>query len=472
MSGKEKLWMPNFVAVTAVNFVTALTYYLVTVKIVEYAYVEYQVAYSVAGFTVTAYVLAAVLTRLVFGGKMDSFGLRRSALLGEGLIAVASVLYLVPMSFVPLLLVRAVHGIGFAISTGSLASVAALLVPRSRQGEGISYFSMSTALAMGIGPMLAMMLMNGGASFTMLFAFSMVMSLAALGTCFMLKVPSVNRMRQGAGKSAEGATARGAEQGAEKAAEGVAGDGSGAVAGAVVRAADDCAPAAPVFDSSTVLSANPKPRFSIGNYLHLGIFPMTSVVIPLMFCYSGVMSFMTVFAQERNLVDAASVYFLVYAVSMLLTRPPIGRRLDKRGENSVLYLTIIAMAVGLAVLAFSFSAPVLLLSAAIIGFGVGATQSTVQAIVPKYADAVTLGKANSTFFLCLDAGYGLGPMIIGAFLPAVGYTGTFLILAAVTLASCGYYHVAHGRKVWAAAARSAEGVASPEGECAEAPAQR
>ncbi len=94
----------------------------------------------------------------------------------------------------------------------------------------------------------------------------------------------------------------------------------------------------------------------------------------------------------------------------------------------------------------SYSAPMLLLSAVLVGFGTGATQSTVQAMVAKYAAQEDLGKANSTYFLCLDFGLGLGPMVIGAFLPVAGYLGVFLILAAVELAACLYYRAVHGRK--------------------------
>lgn len=397
MGVKEKLFTASFVIVMAVNFATALAYYLIAVKIVEFAYVEYGVSYSVAGSMVTSFVIAAVITRLAFGGKMDKFGLRRSVLLGEGLIAVASALYVVKMGFWPLMAVRVLHGIGFAISTGALAGVAALLVPQSRRGEGISYFSMSTALAMGVGPLFAMLLMNNGATFAFLFVLTLVMGLLAFGASFLIKVPSIARMK---------------------------------------------APA----PASTV-SASAKRRFSVGNYVHLGILPTTFTVVPLMFCYSIVVSFMTVFAEERNLVDAASIYFLVYSVTMLITRPPIGKRLDKRGENSILYATLVIAALGLVLLGLSHTAPMLLASAVLLGVGVGATQSTVQAIVPKYVDPTTLGKANSTYFLCLDTGYGLGPVVVGAILPLVGYTAVFIMLAVVTLGACAYYHLMHGRKV-------------------------
>lgn len=124
----------------------------------------------------------------------------------------------------------------------------------------------------------------------------------------------------------------------------------------------------------------------------------------------------------------------------------MGRRLDRKGENSIMYMTLGVMALGMVVLAFSYNGAVLLASAALLGFGVGATQSTVQATVPKLAGEGQLGKANSTFFVCMDAGYGAGPVLIGFIIPVAGYQVSFLLLGVLALATVAYYHVMHGRK--------------------------
>ena len=43
------------------------------------------------------------------------------------------------------------------------------------------------------------------------------------------------------------------------------------------------------------------------------------------------------YASEVGLGDAVSLYFVVYALVILLSRPPVGRRVDRKGENSVIY---------------------------------------------------------------------------------------------------------------------------------------
>lgn len=401
---KDKLWTRSFIVLTAANFLTALVYYLIAVKIVEYTMVTYNVAHSVAGSMVTSYIIAAIFARIAFGGKIDKWGLKRAIVIGAAIICVASGLYLVDLGMGFLYVVRIIHGIGFGIETGSLAAAAALLVPASRRGEGIGYFSMSQALATGVGPMVGMMLMDAGTSFFMVFLLTFVMSIMALAACLAAKVPQPQSRPQAQDAGAKSAQGENGKEHAEK-------DG-----------------------------------LSIRNFISMEALPLCFTMFLVMIGYSVVVSYLTLLAEERDLVSAASMYFLLYSVALLVTRPPMGRRLDRKGENSIMYLSIATIAVGMITLAFAYNGVVLLASAALLGFGVGVTQSTVQATVPKLAGANELGKANSTFFICMDAGYGAGPILIGLVIPVAGYQVSFTLLALLALATIGYYHLAHGRK--------------------------
>jgi len=401
---KEKLWTRSFIVLTAANFLTALVYYLIAVKIVEYTMATYGVTHSAAGSMVTSYVIAAIFARIAFGGKIDKWGLKRAIVIGAVIICVASGLYLVDLGSGFRYVVRIIHGIGCGSETGSLAAAAAILVPASRRGEGIGYFSMSQALATGMGPMVGMLLMDAGTSFFMVFLLTFVMSIMALLACCFAKVPKPQAQAQ------------------------VQSVGEGSM-----RDEGEKKPAK-------------KGGLSIRSFISVEALPLCFVMFLVMLGYSVVVSYLTLLAEERDLVSAASMYFLLYSIALLVTRPPMGRRLDRKGENSIMYLTIATIAAGMVALAFAYNGFMLLASAVLLGFGVGVTQSTVQATVPKLAGADELGKANSTFFICMDAGYGAGPVLIGFVIPVAGYQVSFLLLALLALATIGYYHLAHGRK--------------------------
>ena len=56
-----------------------------------------------------------------------------------------------------------------------------------------------------------------------------------------------------------------------------------------------------------------------------------------------------------------------------------------------------------------------------------------------------IGTATSTFFLMLDVGGGLEPIVLGALIPVLDYPGMYLMLAVVMVLATLLYFFAHGR---------------------------
>lgn len=65
---------------------------------------------------------------------------------------------------------------------------------------------------------------------------------------------------------------------------------------------------------------------------------------------------MTSYAAERGVTAAASIFFLLYALTALLTRPLSGRLLDLRGENVIFYPALVLTALALFLLAMPTAA--------------------------------------------------------------------------------------------------------------------
>jgi MFS family permease len=388
--GQTKLWTKSFIVLMGVNFCSALSFYLIMVKITEYAVEQYEVAQSVAALTVSVYVIAALLTRLFFGGQIDRWGVKRSLAIGSAINAAAMALYLVPMGFWPLMAVRVAHGFGFALMSGSAAAGAALIIPRNRYGEGIGYFSMMQALATGVGPFVAILITSLLGGYVPMFAVAAVIALLALLSVALVDIPPA--------------------------------------------------------DATHLETHHVQAKKGIGSLIQLSVVPLASTLFLVYLGYSGILSFVTSYADYRGLTGAVSLYFVVYAAVILVSRPPVGRRVDRKGENSTIYFCFISLVIGFIVLAFAVNGALLLASAAFAGFGIGATQSIVQAVIARETPAEEMGKANSTFFMSMDLGSGVGPILIGAAIPLVGYSASYLLLAALSACAALVYYVVHGRK--------------------------
>jgi MFS family permease len=186
-------------------------------------------------------------------------------------------------------------------------------------------------------------------------------------------------------------------------------------------------------------------RPKISDLVQVSAIPVCLVTALIFFCYSGVSSYAVGFAAQQGFTTI-SAFFMVYAIVIVVSRPIAGKRVDAKGENSTIYLTMALLVVGLAMMALAPNGAIFLASAAALGVGVGTTQSIVQAIVAREAQPSEQGRANSTFMMSLDIGSGLGPMPLGALLGFVTYRQMYGLLAVVAVITIVVYYLVHGRK--------------------------
>jgi len=272
------------------------------------------------------------------------------------------------------------------------------------------------ALATGIGPFVAIMLTNVFEGYFPMFAFAAAVAVFSVFTVPLLKIPPPQEI------VFEPEDLLPHE------------DAAACAAGEMVQSA-----------RNTLSHEDSRKPRGIGKYVQLSVVPISSVLFLVYIGYAGIISFVAGYADSLGLDEAVSVYFVVYAVVIFVSRPIVGRRIDRLGENSTIYICLVSLVAGFVVLAFALEAVLLLASAALLGFGIGATQSIIQAVIARDAPIDELGKANSTFFMSMDLGSGIGPVAIGAIIPLVGYSACYLVLAVVSVCAIVDYYLVHGR---------------------------
>ena len=279
----------------------------------------------------------------------------------------------------PLLLAnRLFHGIGLGIASTATGTMIAQAIPASRRGEGIGYFSMSTVMATAIGPFFGIF-MSQHYPFHMLFVLCLSLSVVTLIMFFFVN----ETVKQPASNKQE-----------------------------VVRK-----------------------RVGLSNFIERKALPISIITLFVALAYSGVLSFISFYAKEINLVETASFFFLVYAIVVLLSRPFSGKLLDVKGAKFVVIPSLVLFALGMIVLSQTHSGIMLLMAGAILGLGYGNFQSIAQAIALKGISVERLGIATSTFYIFLDSGLGFGPYFLGVVVPGLGYRGMYEVLTVVILLS-------------------------------------
>lgn len=386
---RERLWTKNFIMISGVNFLLTLVFFLLVVIIGLYAVDSFDATTSQAGLVTGIFIVGTLLGRLFIGGRIERIGRKRTLIVGFLLFNAVTLLYLIQSTITLLLVTRLMHGFSLGIASTAAATLIAYIIPMTRRGEGIGYFSMSSTLATAIGPLVGLLLTRY-TSFSVIFVICFVLGIIGLLTALLLQVPT---------------------------------------------------------QSASINKEKPKEkRFAITNYIEPKAVPIALVTLFIAFCFSSVLSFMNFYAIEQDLIEAASVFFLVYAVSILVSRPFTGRLMDVKGANFVMYPAFGLLAAGLVVLGTANSSFMFLLAASLIGLGFGNMQSCTQAIAVKLTPMHRMGMATSTFFIFLDAGLGFGPYVLGLLLAGVTFSEMYILLGGVAAATVILYYIVYGRK--------------------------
>lgn len=446
-SAPEPLWTKNFVFGTLLNFFIAGNYFMLMVVMTAYALNVYQAAPAVAAFCASAFIVGTLFSRFASAPLMERFG--RMPVLTVGAVAevVLTVLYLLNEPLGALIGVRLVHGFAYGMCSTTLATVVTSLIPASRKGEGIGYFMLSITLGSAIGPFAGIFVSNNF-GYDTLFALASIMVALAVPCAFLLRPAKATRVKGSTAKTVDemdaaadavgGAIAQAPlEEGRE---ERVAEE----VEQAAVRpASDDACPACGGVDDecphcSRIPSTHLEEKITdkvehspLARFVEAGVLPISVVCGLLFFGYSSLLTFLTPYATQLGLGQAASVFFVAYALAMFITRPFTGRAFDRKGPHPVMIPAFVSFVAGMVLVAYAGNDWMLLGAAMLLGFGVGTVQSCGLAMAVRVTSDARLSVANATFYMLLDVGVGIGPILLGLIVPLIGYQALYLCMAVV-----------------------------------------
>nr|WP_245252006.1 MFS transporter [Paenibacillus sediminis] len=143
---------------------------------------------SQVGLAMGAFMLSAVIFRPLVGGLLDRFGRRSFIVWGLLLFILAMYMYDWVGGIFVLMGLRILHGMSWAVSTTATITAITDIIPSTRRGEGMGWFSTSMTLAMAIGPMFGIWVTQN-LSYSALFLFAVVLSTAALLLMLGAKMP-------------------------------------------------------------------------------------------------------------------------------------------------------------------------------------------------------------------------------------------------------------------------------------------
>lgn len=184
---KERLWTKSFIVMTLALLFLFTAFYMLyptlPLFITQMGGNQQQV-----GLAMGALMLSSVIFRPIVGGLLDRFG-RRPFMIGGLIVFIISMyMYNWVGGIIMLMGLRVLHGMSWAVSTTSMMTAVTDMIPSARRGEGMGWFSTSMTVAMAIGPMIGLFVMQGS-SYQIMFLVAVGLSIVALLLTLFAQMP-------------------------------------------------------------------------------------------------------------------------------------------------------------------------------------------------------------------------------------------------------------------------------------------
>ncbi len=349
---KETIFTKDVVLVMAASFFFIFSNMYCNPLINGYAQ-ELGASSAFAGVIVGMMSIVAMFLRPLAGNMTDHFSKYALAFLGGVLSFIGVMGYVITPNSGLLLVFRLINGLGYVLCTVCMTTWLSYLVPFNHVGEAMSFYGLMNALAMAFAPAVSINLYR-------VIGYRQAIIISALASLLMVITvqfvgnrakPDRQRAKQSAG-------------------------------------------------------------------LHLKIIQRDSLPIAALTALFAIPYFATqadivAYSEQRQLSIAVGAYFFIYAVVLLGIRLFLRNQFDTVPFQPWLIISTVATVFYLVMLTIMKTNWEMALAAAGMAFGYGLIYSVCQSTAMMLAPESERGLASSTFFLGLDIGMTLGPVLGG-----------------------------------------------------------
>ncbi|WP_420829188.1 MFS transporter [Bifidobacterium pongonis] len=367
----------------------------------------------------------SLFCRPIAGNLSDLVSKRLLVTAGTLLYIAAGIMYCLAGSTGMLIAARVVNGLGFACGSVCLATWVSLLLPIRHMGAGMGLYGIVNALAIAVGPALGIRL-HQLVGYHLTFVASLVMNVCTLIVVLLVRNGGdPARRNAGAGTEAGDGT-----------------DGTGRTSGTDGTCGTDGT------GSATPIGTHMRHRLRLRNLVEPRAIPLTAVFMMFAIPYFANQSFLVDYIGARHLAVSSDLFFVCYAVALLILRLTLKDLFDSKGFRFWLIVCSIAMLGSLAALGCMTNDWYLLIAGIGMAGSYGLLSSVTQAQAVVIAGRERSGLANSTYYMGIDLGMALGPVLAGAVyghLPIAWFYPVFAVVVPVAwVIYLGFAHVIHG----------------------------
>ncbi|MGN0105254.1 MFS transporter [Methanobrevibacter ruminantium] len=341
---EDKIFTTDFFLIFGALLFSALVMYALMSTVTEYAR-SMGTSATIAGLVSGIYIFGGLCSRIYSANGLEKRDWKKLAIVFLSIHFLACIFYFFANNVTLLLIVRFIHGLGFGASANAIVTIASAILPKKRFGEAFGYFMLGTTIAVGLGPYVSGFFYDNWGSFG---SFSLATSFAFLGLLCILLL-DISKYEIMHNSEIENTIEEDREE----------------------------------------LSLEEKGTFRsfIDKIFEIPAIPVSLFTGLTSLGYVSILSFYRLYAVEVDLVSAFSLFFIIYSIVLVASRPIAGRIQDNYGDRIVCFTGIIAQAIGLFLIAWMPSAITVFICAVCAALGFGTWNSACTAIVTRDTSA-------------------------------------------------------------------------------------
>ncbi len=377
----DRLWSPAFINYGVSSGIFYMTQYVLVAALPIILTSELGGSALDAGLAMTYFQIGTILCRPFAGRLIDGLDKRVILLISSALFFVIMGLFNLTTSLQTIFVLRGLHGAIFALGTTVMAALAVVVLPASRKGEGINMFAVFSNIAMVLGPAVGLYALQAYGS-SALYMFLTIMTALAFILSNVIRLPK--ELAKPKQKKSKG--------------------------------------------------------WSISQFIEKRSLPWALMGLFIGFTYSGVLVFIPIELNSMGAGVWGSVFFALFALMIIISRPLVGKVYARYGSRFVIYPGVGLFIVGLAILGVVSTPVGIICTAPLLGLGYGAAQPAFQALAVQSAPIERAGVSTATYFLALDIAVGAGSVILALIANALGYQYLYQITSLIMIIALALYH--------------------------------
>ena len=378
----NRLWSPAFTNYGISSGILYMTQYVLVAALPIVITSELSGSDLDAGLAMTYFQIGTILCRIFAGRLIDGFNKRIVLSISTALFFIIMGLFNFTTSLEAVFVLRGLHGVVFALGTTVMATLAVLVLPPNRKGEGVNMFAIFSNIAMVLGPAIGLYALSSYGSMA-LYIFLTVMTGLAMVLSNII----------------------------------------------------------PLSKELALPKQSKYKGWHISQFIENKSLPWALMGLFIGFTYSGVLVFIPIELNSMGAGIWGSAFFAIFALMIIISRPIVGKIYARYGSKIIIYTGLGLFILGLFGLGLAITPLAILFTAPLLGLGYGAAQPAFQALAIQSAPIERAGVSTATYFLALDISVGAGSVILAVLASAWGYQYLYMFTALVMVIALALYHI-------------------------------